>query len=932
MTVYPKRGFLNTEFKLRSNEKDNFTIVYQGKTVSNGIIMPGETVILPKFSLSGQYSIISTRTQERQEISVEDALRLGSSELKKSYIFDNFPYLIFVMKDRIHIYDPIIGTYVYSENYLSPNDIRAINESELLFVTEHESGTTISVFDIEKLSIVASKEINCLVSQSIDGYRLFSISEDNKYFNIINAETLDTIESFELENSTGSKKYMVNEETGLLIVFGKESIFSFDLNSDAKKALVKRDSIGITENGFLITCKGSYYTYQDLNPLSKTEGQFSFDTDCRRSFKGFELKNEEWSNNGILFIGDIEATLSDFKKECDKKIESGDKSKEFTKNINKIDNSLAILEFFPTESGVYIVENKSIDRLHSMSYHVRSNYSYVSGRDRDRKFLLHWISKGYEIRYKSGIAHQFEFSDSTCINKDIAAFALNKSEYIVLRNGIIIETYITSGEAKGRVMPRETKEEISDEKIIINGKEVYSYSIVCKSSKKLVRRNDGKYGYCIRLQNGSWEESKSFVLEEQKHKHAKMSPDGKYLVYSKGRNQYALYNIANQTEETVLTGNFVDFDKSGNLLFMKDEDGNAARFRELRIYDPITYSWEKTFPEYYQFVSPDGKLYSKTALKEKYYDLVNNIEISKEQFDDIQNKYGINSSRKVSEVVSARKRMVEANRKYFETYAQQHSCPEGWIEKIHNTNYAFEIIISRVKQFAVIGIVGTNKEIELEIGQPLSYLNYVAFSYDNKYVGIVGKPSSYGYLKLSQIEFDEKNNVLKLKKDICDMAIAKKATWTCAFTRQGMFGTYDSEPNLYLIDRANFEEFTGEKKNDFGFLRDHFSIENRSLLCFSPTGKFMALSNQGYEPKSLGGRGHVPSNEVFIYSTDSKEMLANWNDHGGSIASKNVVNAGFSIDETKLMTVSGDGVIVVRNINNVVQNNQNTVPSLSKVS
>ena len=86
------------------------------------------------------------------------------------------------------------------------------------------------------------------------------------------------------------------------------------------------------------------------------------------------------------------------------------------------------------------------------------------------------------------------------------------------------------------------------------------------------------------------------------------------------------------------------------------------------------------------------------------------------------------------------------------------------------------------------------------------------------------------------------------------------------------------------------------------------------MLCFSPSGKLMALSNQRYEAKSLGGRGHVPSNDVYIYDSETREMLSHWQDQGDKIAFRNVANAGFSIDESKLMTVSVDGVIVVRNI------------------
>ena len=189
----------------------------------------------------------------------------------------------------------------------------------------------------------------------------------------------------------------------------------------------------------------------------------------------------------------------------------------------------------------------------------------------------------------------------------------------------------------------------------------------------------------------------------------------------------------------------------------------------------------------------------------------------------------------------------------------------------------------------------------------------MSFSFDNKYVGIVGKPGHKGYLKLVKIDFNENDMSLSLIEEVCDTEIANWATWTCAFTKKGLFGTYDSAPDLYLINQNDFDRFTSEDVNDFEFLQNH-CIHGYSLLCFSPSGNLMALTDRKYDPKSLGGIGHIPSNNVYIFNTDTREMLCHFQDQGDYIANGTVSQAGFSIDETKLMTVSEDGVIVVRNI------------------
>ncbi len=155
--VYSQKGFLNTTFKIKSQKDDSYKVIFKGITISMGVIKAGTTVSLPKFDVAGLYTIESSITSERHQVCVEDAIRLGSSDLKKSYVFDNFPYIIFVMKDRIHFYDPTIGTYVYTENFLSPNNIQAIDNTTLLFSTEHSDGVSVSVFDTNSFLKLADK-------------------------------------------------------------------------------------------------------------------------------------------------------------------------------------------------------------------------------------------------------------------------------------------------------------------------------------------------------------------------------------------------------------------------------------------------------------------------------------------------------------------------------------------------------------------------------------------------------------------------------------------------------------------------------------------------------------------------------------------------------------------------------------------------------
>lgn len=99
---------------------------------------------------------------------------------------------------------------------------------------------------------------------------------------------------------------------------------------------------------------------------------------------------------------------------------------------------------------------------------------------------------------------------------------------------------------------------------------------------------------------------------------------------------------------------------------------------------------------------------------------------------------------------------------------------------------------------------------------------------------------------------------------------------------------------------------------------------NRNFLCFSPSGKYVALSSQGYIAKNSKAAkfhewGHQPSSDIYIHSTDTLNEECHFYDHGDKIKglqkkTNNVAFAAISNDDTRLLTISDDGVIIVRNL------------------
>lgn len=919
--VYPTKGFLNTEFNIKSNKSSNYYIYYDGKLLSALYINKGETKKLKKLVVPGQYSISTSEDEPSSKIkvNVEDAIRVGSSTLKKAFAFDNFPYLVFVMQDRLHIYDPSTSNFLYTENFLSPDSIYCVNSQKLLFVTKHQDGTSISLFCINNYSIIGSIECGEIVAKSLDNSRLYLKNSNSNEINCVWGDSLETFETWNLcNNEKINEKYWIDKERNFLFFLTDNKAHCINVNNGKIKSFDTNEAIGITSNGYLVkNCIGNRYDYFNMNPEEKKEGSFFYKSlHNRMSFKGHSFCNSKWETQ---IFHDFKAYVD----ACEDKIKESFKtdmngnaiviSKECKGSI-----SSAEIDIYPSENGVYIVEDSTIQVINNLSYNVDENqleYNPVTSY-----FVnLIWID---DEEYLTRKCYSNHYAIKIVENK--AAVAINSSLSVLIENGHVVEKFKDLFGAKNSI---NTNENPKEDDIIIDDKRISNYYIKSRAQKKLIIYQDEKFKYYelkeILFNNNKFEWALSDIinLELDMHSRAILSDDGKYLVYSKGRNQYAIYDIENRIEKDVYTGNLVDLDDSGNIIL-------SNKYRQLRIYDPKSFKWVKDFPEYYRFTSHDGRLYAKTSIKTRYYNLINNNEISKEEYDKYKKEldwkdFG-NTEEDKKKCKEARKRFIEQNILFFENKVKDLDEKkkkrkfEQWLN-----NWFFSDIFLTTKQFVVIGIVATKEEIEIELDTKLDFLNYISFSYDNEYVAIVGKPSFNGYLKIVKIKFNSFNNTLAVENNICDMQIARKATWTCAFTKNGLFGTYDSRPMLYLLDKDDLSSFDRNKDKDYNYLRDHFSIPNRSLMCFSKSGKYMALSIQGYDPISFGGIGHLPSNKMFIYTAEKEpKLLDEWEYQGQKVSKlspndpykKNLVQAGFSDDDSKIMTVTDDGVIIVRNL------------------
>lgn len=405
---------------------------------------------------------------------------------------------------------------------------------------------------------------------------------------------------------------------------------------------------------------------------------------------------------------------------------------------------------------------------------------------------------------------------------------------------------------------------------------------------------------------------KEIKLEEDFYNETYLSQNGKYLVAQKNLGEYTFYDIEKGEVTNYFSEKFLGFSNEGNLIFEKNKTRKAV------IVDPITF--QDITPDnyhYYRFISPNQKLYSSVSTGERYFDRIKNEYVQHEDFINLSNALN-------KRVFDAEKGYVDMKELFFEKHKE--FFEKNGMNKIGYVNA--ENIIQR-RKFTSIGLTGSDVKQIIEFPLDLVYYNYSAFSYDNKYYAYVGKPSNNGLIHFFKLQFNEQLKSLEIE-DTYLTRLPKNAAWVCAFSKNGYFATYDSNPDTYLInindklfdDKPSEIELNDNLKKINNTFFNHFNswvkIEGKSFLCFSPTGKFIALSEQGYEPLTLGGYGHKESGALHISETETGKVKLSFSEHGDAIKSDNrkkITFVAFSEDEKKLMSLSEDGVVVIRNIN-----------------
>ena len=339
------------------------------------------------------------------------------------------------------------------------------------------------------------------------------------------------------------------------------------------------------------------------------------------------------------------------------------------------------------------------------------------------------------------------------------------------------------------------------------------------------------------------------------------------------------------------------------------------------------------------YLSPDGSYSANINMKTILYNRLTKSEITIEERIRLNKIYNWNSSTPETEkkrIIELRKQLAEQSErdalfgKLIESINKtiislSRNSDEKSTEKrkekaiedsikgwINNHDNFTELFIDRLSFVCYQKNQVGQETKQILIGRNVYYLNYVSFSYDSKYLSFAAK------MKQDEFRYSEEGvfEIYDLKKEEILTRIEDYqnrqlwAVWMTMFSKKGDVAFYDSHANAYLMSSSN----------------NYTSIEEapgKSLLCFSPSGKYVACSDQNYidfAHHPISQWGHQPSGNVFIHTADNfTESIEQYNDFGDGIEgvaflAGNVSSAAFSQDEKKLLAVGNDGVVVIRNL------------------
>ena len=949
-TIHPYKGYLNTEFHIYAKGTEDVTYEVfptNGETtapITNGVVTPNMPCSI-KLSEPGTFRInFSDGTSS--DVIVEDGYKFGGSKPKSAFIFDYCPWAFVVMHDRTYFFNrDTEDSYVEA---ISPDTIEELSNDYVIFRNNNHSERTIYSLQEQKPILNVSN-----IVYTNDEVVMWKEGAELVLFSFTKREIVSRISCLQ---------YLINKESRRLIFAYDQKIMQINLYGDFDLEELyhwKGKFLALINNSISVTCSysDSLTHMQIINYISK------------EVIKEIELVGAIASvnNHEHIDVSSRKNTIRNFELD---KTEFPEVSLDATYND---------IMFYPCDWDIYyVVKATTISKssrhfkseesitLHSINTDLEQKLNRYDNKViiTDRRFVLYNSMESF-VRSNLYSSAGYNEGGNVYEHKGMIIRECDKEISTLSRNGYWdnpreCDYNFSKFEKYGIIFDYE-KKEYRSLRYNIKGKDVNNYSypedyiivggtVILASGKVFFNQSDFRtfskrpLGISSSHQLGiTIRDNKVFIVsfegrEEVFHEvlNDKFdTSDYKQVLLSEDSSQI-LYRNADKTEiKDITTGEIFTFD---NLSYVEQCNGIRPSFKsssslQPRIINPITgQDLDCELMKKFKFISPDGEYYAgtlKDMYSEQYFrengEIIDNKEVEKLLESFSYPSKDKKNTQEWDEVTARRISFVEQHFEYINneypklTHGQKDIKKWDKILLDANDEQSALIFVRRVigvRGIAIIRKMTDSSEVaRIDLGLPLSYINYVSFSYDSKYVSLAGyRDFSHGLFLIYDIE----NQKMVCRED------TNRAVWTTAFSCNGAVAAYTSDPFTIYFD--------GETCNSTEYIFDDHIIRTRNFLTFSPKGDFIALSNQGYTSKydEFGAPrdewGHEPSTFVEIRSlSDTANPLISFNNLSESgIAGcsdkhencpKSVASVAFSNDNKRLMMVGKDGVVIIRNLN-----------------
>lgn len=947
ITLHPYKGYLNTLFQLtvtgdapidyRVGLSYNSDII----EILNGKVLPNEPFSF-QMPLPGNF-VVEFSDGSSTNLIVEDGYKFGGSKFKRAFIFDECLWAFIVMCDRTYFYNRD-SKDAYVEP-ISPDEITAINEDYVIF--KNDGHTECTVFSLkQQMPIICISDILYFNKHAIIWNE---IEDESTIINIFYFESSER-KRVKVDN------FVVDESNERLIYSNNNTISMLPISNDVEQKVLFNIACGkvcdLVKPHLVISYEDLSYRHAilvyDVDSgklikridipiyvhLAQVGDNVLIDLQQRRdALCGFDMHEIEeipeavisadyyslifypceWDVfYGIKHIKLYKSPNNRIKRDEEYSLHSCNTDLDI--HTNSILNDYKILgdSVCIYNSRESFVENKN----HSGSGYSYTEHSHVYSNEKgvwlyDDSTLYALNENGCWIKTLKGKLSFSEFDQFSVIKDNdlniyqtVDGFVLGKSYCIhhmdkwnnYLPN-IQTDTYYVFPDARKL---KRTKNWLP---------KALSYSL--KYGLDITSK-----GVFMWIYNGEdFDEIQILedIFDTSTYNDVLLSDDGKFILY-RDKNKTILMNIADATTTCY-----------DNLSYIKDTNGMRTQFSytpgsfQPRLVDPVTgQTVSSDRMAEYQFVSPDGLLYADTKI-EKYvetWNLITDKLLSESELSDFAERFDYNiisSTPKYTKECNRRRYIID-NLEFFKTadivYWVNRSTEESIKTLVDLPYHKFSELFMERRGFAFIRKKDDDSVVaKIGLGNPLLYLNYVSFSYDNRYVAIAGRYPNETNCGGLFLVYDLINQKIIINEK------RSWAVWITSFNKQNRVAAYSSEPITYDAEMTDGADITNIN-----------SAKGFNFLTFSPDGCFAALSNQGYVSKYDGNGnersnwGHQPSCDVYIVrSVDMRTHLEHFSDLSSEGISecklgKTVASVSFSNDNKQLMMVGNDGVVVIRNL------------------